>query len=478
VSEPLIFVFLGLSAAATDAAVAVVFLILWRLERVAHRLAFGLSFAGVALSLLASSLGHLTGATAWAEPFADAFFIASLALLAGGCLALAGRHVSWRALGGGALGFYLLVRTVALLGIPGVAYVPCLSGAVYAGLALVFLPRRRLGDRLLLVLFTLRASINLAWPLFYGAHLHGIVESADQVAIVASALVLIVSDLSRARHQAEAAMAELHQQTEALTVLNRQLAAERAEADAANRAKSNFLASVSHELRTPLNAVIGFSDLLTRPELATAPDSAAEYAKLINSAGQHLLGVINDILDMSRIESGKVTMLPRPINFRLMVHGVVALTGHQAEARNIDFHFTVEDGAAELEGDEQMIKQVLINLLSNAFKYTDPGGTVRLTAGAAAEDRIRIAVSDTGIGIAATDLVQIFEPFMFSGSAMTRRRGGIGLGLSITKRLVDLHRGSIEIASEPGRGTTVSVLLPRQQILIGESASLEASSAA
>ena len=476
-SEPLIYVFLGLSAAATDAAVAGVFLFLWRLEKAAHRLAFGLSFAGVALSLLTSSLGRLAGASAWAEPFADAFYIASLALLAGGCLALAGRACPWRALAGGALGFYLAVRITALLGVPGVAYVPCLSGALYAGLALVFLSRRRLGDRLLLVLFTIRASINLAWPLFYGADLGGIVESADQVVIVTIALVLIVSDLSRARHQAESAMAELHRQTEALTALNRQLAAERAEADAANRAKSNFLASVSHELRTPLNAVIGFSDALSQPELAATAAKGEEYAKLINAAGQHLLGVINDILDMSRIESGKVTMLPRPINFRLLVHGVVALTGHQAEARNIDFRFTVEDGAAELEGDEQMVKQVLINLLSNAFKYTDPGGQVRLTAGAAEDDRIRITISDTGIGIAAADLTQIFEPFMFSGSAMTRRRGGIGLGLSITKRLIDLHRGTIELTSEPGHGTTVTVLLPRRQILAGAAPLVESSAA-
>jgi len=455
---------MGLSAAATDAAVAAVFILLWRLDRQTHLFCFGLSFVGIALSLLCSSLGHVTGATDLAEPFADAFYIGSLALLASGCRTLLRRAVSWRLVAGAAVGFFLIVQVAAQFGLPGVAYVPPLSGALYAWLATLFFSRRTERRNLLLgLLFGARAAINAAWPPFYLAGLAGVVVSVDQVIIVATALVLIVTDLTRARQQAEAATAELSQQTQALTTLNAQLAQERAQADTANRAKSQFLANISHELRTPLNAVIGFSDVLTHNRIGDSASKSAEYGRLINIAGQHLLGVINDILDMSRIEAGKVTMTPRPLDLRSVVQSVTALTGHQAEARAVTFHCTIDDAAADLEGDEQLLKQVLINLLSNAFKYTEAGGVVRLSATAETNEQIKIMVSDTGIGISAQDLTQIFEPFVFSGSALTRRRGGVGLGLSITKRLVELHGGTIQIASEVEKGSTVTVVLPKRQ---------------
>jgi signal transduction histidine kinase len=455
---------MGLAAAATDLAVSAVFVLLWRLDRQPHLLAFGLSFGGLAGSLISSSFGHWIGLSAIAEPFADFFYIGSVALLVGGCLALMQQAFSWRLLLGLGFGFFLIVQGAARLGILGVIYVPPLSGALYGWLALLFFRQpARPSHRLLAVMFAIRAAINLAWPPFHFAHLGGIVENADQVLVVTIALALIVSDLTSARRRAERATAELCGQATALTRLNAQLAEERAQADTANRAKSQFLANVSHELRTPLNAVIGFSDVLANNRIGTAHSESAEYGRLINTAGQHLLGVINDVLDMSRIEAGKVTMTPGPMDLRATVKSALTLAGHQAEARDILFIPEIADDSATMDADEQLIKQVLINLLSNSFKYTEPGGKVCLRARALPGDRTEVTVTDTGIGIPAVELPRIFEPFAIGGSAMTRRRGGIGLGLSITKRLVELHGGTITISSEVGAGTTVTVILPRHQ---------------
>src|SRR3954470_14657344 len=178
------------------------------------------------------------------------------------------------------------------------------------------------------------------------------------------------------------------------------MAEERTQANAANRAKSQFLANISHELRTPLNAVIGFSDLLANNRVANVAAQSAEYARLINSAGQHLLGIINDVLDMSRIEAGKITLAPGPMNLRTAVDTVVSLVLLQVKTRSIGFSAHIADSAVFLEADEQLIKQVLANLLSNAFKYTAIGGAVRIEAEENGPDQIRITISDTGFGIA------------------------------------------------------------------------------
>jgi signal transduction histidine kinase len=231
-------------------------------------------------------------------------------------------------------------------------------------------------------------------------------------------------------------------------------------AEAANRAKSAFLAQMSHELRTPLNAVIGFSEVIATQHLGPISQSYRDYGGQINTAGQHLLGIIEDILEMSRIEAGRITLAPEPISLKSTVRSVLSMTAHQVDARAVDLSVDIDEDADRFEADPQRLKQILINLLSNALKYTNLGGHVRLTARAAGED-IEIRVEDDGIGIAPADLNLIFEPFAFSGASTTRARGGIGLGLSITKTLVDLHHGHLEIESELGQGTTVSVRLPK-----------------
>jgi signal transduction histidine kinase len=459
---------MGLAAAATDCAVAIIFLALWRNDRQPHLLAFGAAFGALAVALLAASAGRWSGRSGLTEPLADAFYVASVLLQAGGCLALIKGALPWRGLLAGAVVWFLLLQVMNRLGLPGFAYAPCITGLIYAWLARAFLMRRaEHGNVLLGVLFACRALVNLLWPVFYFAQFVAVVLNAEQVFVITIALVLIVSDLTMARRRAEAASAGLSEQALALKALNAELAEERSQAMAANHAKSQFLANISHELRTPLNAVIGFADILANNRIPKAATAGAEYGALINTAAQHLLGIINDVLDMSRIESGKITMTARPINLRTVLDAVMSLIIHHARERRIGFSTQIEDSAASFEGDEQLIKQVLTNLLSNAFKYTDPGGAVRLEAEESGPHRIRIEVTDTGLGIAAEDLPHMFEPFVFSGSALTRRRGGIGLGLSITRRLVELHGGTIAIASTLGKGTTVTIELPKRPAAAG-----------
>jgi signal transduction histidine kinase len=444
--------------------VAAVFLLLWRLDRRLYLRAFGFSFACVAVSLLASASGHWIGELAPMESLADFFYIASIALQFGGALALTDRKSAWVRVLGAAFAIFLAVQLASRFGIAGVSYVPMLSGAFYLGIATLFHSRHpRQGYRLFGFLYLVRGLVNMAWLPFYGAGLGWMVVVTDQVLVVVLALALIVCDLTAARRRAENAIAELSAQAQALKTLNVQLAEERSQADAANRAKSQFLANMSHELRTPLNAVIGFSDLIANSRIPNAAAQSAEYARLINSAGQHLLRIINDVLDMARIEAGKITVAAGQMNLRTAVDTVVSLVLLQAKTRSIGFSAHIADSAVHLEADEQLIKQVLANLLSNAFKYTPIGGAVRIEAEEAGPDQIRIIISDTGFGIAPRDLPHIFEPFEFTGSAMTRRAGGIGLGLSITKRLVELHGGTIAMTSTLGKGTTVTIVLPKRQ---------------
>lgn len=235
----------------------------------------------------------------------------------------------------------------------------------------------------------------------------------------------------------------------------------RDEARSASTAKSRFLANISHELRTPLNAIIGFSGLLA--ERLDGPGASAdgrEFAALIGESGEHLLSIVNDLLDMSRIEAGRYEIAPAPISiadiFRICA-GVMSVAAAEAD---VSIDTDPGDAAIGLEADERAVKQIILNLLSNAVKFSRPGGTVSLGARAAG-DTVEIEVSDQGIGIAAADLGRLGEPFVQAEGDYDRKYEGTGLGLSVVKGLVELHRGTLEIASTAGQGTTVTVRLPR-----------------
>jgi len=236
-------------------------------------------------------------------------------------------------------------------------------------------------------------------------------------------------------------------------------------AELANRTKSEFLANMSHELRTPLNAVIGFSELMRKELLGPlGSERYLEYAADIYESGSHLLGVINDILDLSKIEAGKIDLEEETFDLSVAVDATLRLIRERAERRQIALAARIGASVPQLRADERKVKQILINLLSNAVKFTPEGGSVTISA-ERRPDGLVIAVTDTGIGIAPEDVPRALEPFKQVSAAHNRTHEGTGLGLPLTKRLVELHGGRLEIESAVGRGTTVSVQFPSERMI-------------
>ncbi len=234
----------------------------------------------------------------------------------------------------------------------------------------------------------------------------------------------------------------------------------RHESECANAAKTRFLATMSHELRTPLNAIIGFSEMIANEETLQLDASRRhEYAQLINESGQHLLSVVNSILDMSKIESGDFEIEPAPFAPAPVIAGCCEMLALKARDSGIELVTQLAPDLPDITADKRAVKQIMYNLLSNAIKFTNRGGRVSVAAHAE-NGCFVIAVEDSGIGIGETDLARIGLPFFQARSAYDRRHDGTGLGLSIVKGLVELHRGTIDVASELGRGTRITVRLP------------------
>jgi cell cycle sensor histidine kinase DivJ len=234
----------------------------------------------------------------------------------------------------------------------------------------------------------------------------------------------------------------------------------RAEADHANAAKVKFLANMSHELRTPLNAIIGFSDMLIHEErMRLDGPRRREYAKLINDSGNHLLAVVNGILDMSKLETGDFEISPEPFSPAQVIGNCCDLLALKAREHGIELSLQLPESLPEVIADKRCFKQILLNLISNAVKFTERGGRVTVTA-AAEISGIVVTVADTGVGISAEDMPKIGRPFFQAKGAYDRRHDGTGLGLSIVRGLVALHGGEFDMASRVGQGTSVSVRLP------------------
>jgi cell cycle sensor histidine kinase DivJ len=217
---------------------------------------------------------------------------------------------------------------------------------------------------------------------------------------------------------------------------------------------------MSHELRTPLNAIIGFSEILEKdviPDLDIA--RRREYARLIHASGQHLLDVVNSILDMSKVESGTFEIFVEPLDIAPLVHSCCQMMRSQAEQRGIALAQRDLSGLPEIAADRRALRQILLNLLANAIKFTDHGGTVTVAV-RARRDMMTLSVSDTGIGIAAADLPRLGTPFVQADTTYERRYEGTGLGLSMVKGLAALHGGGLTIESDLGVGTTAMVTLP------------------
>jgi signal transduction histidine kinase len=229
--------------------------------------------------------------------------------------------------------------------------------------------------------------------------------------------------------------------------------------EVANQHKSEFLANMSHELRTPLNAVIGFSEVLLERMFGELNDKQDEYVQDILSSGRHLLSLINDILDLAKIEAGRMELELTRFSLPAALDNALTLVRERATRHGIALTLTVDGRLAEVTGDERKVKQVLVNLLSNAVKFTPEGGRIEVRA-ALADGTAEVAVSDTGIGIAAEHQELIFEEFRQVGTDYARKREGTGLGLALAKRFVELHGGRIWVKSEPGAGSTFTFTLP------------------
>jgi cell cycle sensor histidine kinase DivJ len=234
--------------------------------------------------------------------------------------------------------------------------------------------------------------------------------------------------------------------------------------------QDRFLANVSHELRTPLNAIIGFSEILASETLAPAePAKRAEYAGIINQSGQHLLAVVNSILDISKIEAGSFNLLPEAFELRPLVDQVCDIVRLKAQETDVDVSRDVPAHLGELVADKRALKQILINLVSNAVKFTPSGGRVLIRVRPEGAS-LAIAISDTGIGIVQADLGRLGDPFFQAGANYDRPYEGTGLGLSVVRGLVGLHGGAITLESAPGEGTCVTVKLPLDCRVLPESA--------
>jgi signal transduction histidine kinase len=240
---------------------------------------------------------------------------------------------------------------------------------------------------------------------------------------------------------------------------DRQMSEARRLAEEANRAKSDFLANMSHELRTPLNAIIGFAEVIGNEVLGPLRDRRyLEYVNDIRASGLHLLSIINDVLNMSKIEAGKAELVPEQLPVARMIAAAVRVMHERAAGRGIEL---AADGL-EIHADEQAMRQILLNLLSNAIKFSEIGGAVAVRAAAAAADagQVVITVEDHGVGMTAEELERALQPFGQVAAGTSRAYGGVGLGLPICKGLVDAQGGTLTITSARGSGTTVRIVMP------------------
>jgi signal transduction histidine kinase len=357
--------------------------------------------------------------------------------LAGASLLLVAGFRSWRA-GYRPARYYLLTWTVAISAL----FVWALRGY---GL----LPSNFVTDRAF-ELVVLSTAITLSLGL------------ADRVNVLRGDLEAsvreqgrLLDEVTQLNRDLEARIAE---RTAALARRSEELGEKSRQLEIANRHKSEFLANMSHELRTPLNAIIGFSQLLESRMFGELNQRQAGYVDDIHESGQHLLSLINDILDLSKIEAGRMELELSSFDLPAAVANAVTLVRERASHHGVELRCRLA-GVGEMVADERKVKQVLVNLLSNAVKFTPEGGTVEVRA-MRNDGAVEIAVSDTGIGIAPEDREAIFEEFRHVGGDSTRRSDGTGLGLALARRLVELHGGRIWVRSEVGRGSTFTFSVP------------------
>jgi PAS domain S-box-containing protein len=241
--------------------------------------------------------------------------------------------------------------------------------------------------------------------------------------------------------------------------------------DLANRAKSEFLANMSHELRTPLNSILGFSEIIKDQLFGNTFDKYIDYARDIFNSGTLLLALINDILDLAKIEAGRMELYEEIVDVSCLIEAVILLLREEVAAANLRLETKIVAGLPPVRADQRRLKQILLNLLSNSIKFTPAGGSISIAAAPRSEDGdLEIVIRDTGIGIARQDISKALEPFGQIENSLIRSHAGTGLGLPLVKALTELHGGTVAITSRVGHGTEVVVTLSRERLVVGRPA--------
>jgi signal transduction histidine kinase len=235
-------------------------------------------------------------------------------------------------------------------------------------------------------------------------------------------------------------------------------------AEAANIAKSQFLANMSHELRTPLNAIIGFSEMLSLGVIGSMTAQQQEYAEIITSSGKHLLSIVNDLLDLAKIDAGRLELEEQRIDLRRFANACADMVRERSQELELQLTVECDPDLPNLVADPRRLKQIVLNLLTNAIKFTRPGDRVALGLQRAEDKSLVLYVRDTGIGMTPAEIAVALEPFGQVDAGLSRRHDGTGLGLPLTKSLVELHGGALRIESRKGAGTTVWVCLPAARV--------------
>jgi adenylate cyclase len=231
--------------------------------------------------------------------------------------------------------------------------------------------------------------------------------------------------------------------------------------EVASQHKSQFLANMSHELRTPLNAIIGLTEMMVTNAARFGTEKALEPLRRVNAAGAHLLSLINEILDLSKIEAGKLELNPEPVNLARLIDEVIGTAGQLAEKNQNRLTVEAQENVGALTADSMRLKQILLNLLSNACKFTKEGEiALRVRRVADGRDWVELAVADTGIGLTDEQQAKLFQEFTQADSLTARRYGGTGLGLALSRKLARMMGGDVTVASEPGKGSVFTVRLP------------------
>lgn len=284
--------------------------------------------------------------------------------------------------------------------------------------------------------------------------------------LIAAAVVtwLLVIGFAIALMRQLRATEHAHAEMQAMTA---DLEQARREAEEASRAKSNFLASMSHELRTPLNAVLGFADIMRRGLFGPVGNPRyADYVDGIVKSAQHLLSLINDVLDMSRVEAGKLELSEQELDLRQSIEEALDFVEVTAEGKGVTLVRALPAILPRVHADPRLLRQMLLNLLSNAIKFTPEGGSVEVAAAVLTDGGLAIRVRDSGVGMTDHQLKRVFEPFSQGDSQRAREAGGSGLGLPITRRLIELHDGQIHLSSRKSAGTTATLIFPVSRVRV------------